>query len=289
MTGYGRALAEVNGVQINISIKTVNNRFLDVRPHLPKQYYPLEEKIIKAAKGMFLRGSCDIYIQRSMSQGRSGLKFSFQTDLAADWLKAYRKSLKSLKIDDTLSAKDLLNIPDFVTWQEDEEISAKESSALLKALDQALKSCLKERQREGQFLQKTCLQHLKDLEKQTTKLRSLRKDLVKDAQTKFQERLDKILTGQEWDQARIAQEVAVLVDKTDVEEELSRLSEHIKNVKNLLSLKEPVGKKLDFYAQELLREVNTIGSKSQSAKITEEVVESKSLVEQLREQIQNIE
>lgn len=289
MTGYGNAKAEVSGVQININIKTVNSRYLDVRPHIPKLYAPIEDKMIKVLKKELQRGTCDIYVQRQVVNSSNKVSFRFQTELAEKWLKAYRQSLRELGIEESIRSQDLWQIPDYMTWQEESSLSASESKAVLAALLKAVKTCQQEREREGRFLKKTCTTHITALQKRVQALKGLRKTFIKEAKAKFEARLEKLGDTEKMEPARVMQEVAVLVDRTDVEEELSRLSEHIKNVKTLLGSKQPAGKKLDFYAQELLREINTIGSKSQSAKITENIVEAKSLIEQFREQVQNIE
>jgi uncharacterized protein (TIGR00255 family) len=290
MTGFGRADITVDGINVDVSIKSVNGRYLDVRQHLPKKYVAFESEIQKAVKKVFVRGTVDIYIQRTMKAGGGLSPIRFQTPVAALWLQEFRKVLKELKISAEVTAQDLLNhVPDFMVSDDLSQVQRKEQQALLKGVTQALEQCLKSRLQEGDFLRKTCLAAMTGLEKNRLALVKLRELFVSEAPTKMQERLKKILGEVELDPQRVLQEVGHMVDRSDIEEELQRFGEHIKNVTSILKNPEAQGKKLDFYAQELLREINTIGSKSQSAKITEIVVSTKNMIEQLREQVQNIE
>lgn len=290
MTGFGQASAQVEGVLIEVSIKSVNGRYLETRPHIPKKFLPCEADLIKSLKKRFSRGTVDIYVQRQSEGAPADVDFSFQNKVAKKWLSEFRKSLKELKVQDNLEARDLIHIPDFMHVREPLGVSDKEKKLLAQVFEKALEACEKERLREGESLRKTCLDHLKNLQKQVKDLRSQREQFIKEAPGRIEAKLQKLLQGAvHMEPSRLLQEVAVLVDRTDIAEELDRLVEHIKNVEDLLQSKGSHGKKLDFYAQELLREVNTIGSKSPSAKIVESVVTAKNIIEQLREQIQNIE
>lgn len=289
MTGYGRADATVDGINMDISVKSVNGRYLDVRVHAPKTYLSLEIEVQKLVKKSFHRGTVDIYVQRTLKdRGTSPVKF--QKSIATSWVKELRQVLKELKIASDITPQDLLNhVPGFVTSEDGFDLPTKEKQAFLKTLQKALESCQKARNTEGDFLRKTCLSYVNELSKNRDSLVKLRDLLVSEAAAKMKERLERIVGSMELDPQRVLQEVGHIVERSDIEEELQRLGEHIKNVAGLLKSPEAQGKKLDFYAQELLREINTIGSKSQSAKITEIVVATKNTIEQLREQIQNIE
>lgn len=291
MTGFGRADSSVGGINLDISVKSVNGRYLDVRPHLPKKYISLESELQKIAKKHFSRGTVDIYVQRTVQASSSGGSVQFQKEAAATWVLELRKILKSLKINGDITARDLLShVPNFMTVTEDtQDVSSKEKQQFLKTLEQAILHCSIAREKEGQFLKKVGLEHAQALSKYREQLLKLRELLVAEAAKKMQDRIEKLMGKIDLDPQRVAQEVAHLVERSDIEEELQRLGEHIKNVTALLKEPSAQGKKLDFYAQELLREINTIGSKSQSAKITEIVVGTKNTIEQLREQIQNIE
>ncbi len=290
MTGFGRADSSASGVSVDISVKSVNGRYLDVRTHLPKKYISLDSEFQKIAKKHFSRGTVDIYVQRSTknAMGLGGVRF--HAPAAAQWVQELRKVLKPLKILGDVTVHDLLaHVPNFLIVDEDSELSDKEKKQVLKTLQQALVSCASAREKEGLFLKNLGLGYAQELIKYRDQLLKLRDTLVAEASQKMQDRIAKIMGKVELDPQRIAQEVAHLVERSDIEEELQRFGEHVKNVSLLFKEATPQGKKLDFYAQELLREINTIGSKSQSAKITEIVVGTKNTIEQLREQIQNIE
>jgi uncharacterized protein (TIGR00255 family) len=290
MTGFGRADSSAGSVNLDISVKSVNGRYLDVRLHLPKKYISLESEIQKIAKKHFSRGTVDIYVQRSAAATASSLGVRFQAKAAAEWVLELRKVVKPLKLSGDVSVSDVLNfVPNFMTVDEEAQLSSKEKQQLLKTLEQAIINCASARAKEGQFLKKLGLEYMQDLTKFRDQLLKLREQLVAEAAEKMQERIAKIMGKIEMDPQRVLQEVAHLVERSDIEEELQRFGEHIKNVVLLFKEASAQGKKLDFYAQELLREINTIGSKSQSAKITEIVVGTKNTIEQLREQIQNIE
>lgn len=289
MTGFGRSSLSVEGVTIEVSVKSVNGRYLEVRPHLPKKYFAFETEILKTIKGCFERGTVDVYIQRTSSQDVVDSELVFKTAAAKKWLADFRKSLRELKLEDNVTARDLLAVPEFLQTQEAAAVGTKEKIALLKVVKKAADLCGDEREREGRFLRDTCLKYIKELQTFCSDIRGLRQGFVESIQPKMEERLKKILENVDVDPVRIVQEAAYQIDKTDIEEEIHRLGEHLKQCAELLSDKVSHGKKLDFYAQELIREINTIGSKSHFAKITERVVLAKNSIEQLREQIQNIE
>lgn len=290
MTGFGRADSLAGGVNLDISVKSVNGRYLDVRAHLPKKYISIENEIQKIAKKYFNRGTVDIFVQRSAQNTVGSLGVRFQAKVASEWVNELRKVLKPLKMSGDVTVRDLLTyVPNFMSMDEDAELTTKEKQQILKTLEQAIVNCASAREKEGQFLKKVGLEYMQDLTKFRDQLLKLREQLIAEASQKMQDRIAKIMGKIELDPQRVLQEVAHLVERSDIEEELQRFGEHIKNVVLLFKEASAQGKKLDFYAQELLREINTIGSKSQSAKITEIVVGTKNTIEQLREQIQNIE
>ncbi len=290
MTGYGHAEISVDGVSLEVRIKSVNGRYLEIRQHLPKIYLPIELEIQKIAKKIFSRGTVDIFVQRTVGTKAQTPEVHFQTKVAEVWLKSFRAELKKLKVAGDVAPQDLLtHIPGYFQMEESQGLSPKEQQGCLKVIEKAMEECQRSREKEGAFLQKVCSGALADLEKNRGSLVTLRDQFVTSAPQKYQDRLQKLLGDVSVDPSRLLQEVGHMVERFDIEEELQRLGEHIKNVKALIVDKTSQGKKLDFYAQELLREINTIGSKSPSAKITEIIVSTKNIIEQFREQIQNIE
>lgn len=289
MTGFGNSSGSFQQLALEVVVKSVNGRYLEVRPHIPRKYLSMESEIIKMCKNAFSRGTVDIHIHFGHQLPKGEVVFN--TTVAKQWMQKAEKAFKELKIKPEFTAQDILNIPDFVQMSEANNITDKEKKLLLQCVEQALEKCQKERAREGMELQKVCLGYTQDFIKMHGQITSERAKFSDEIYKRTKERFEKLLKDQNISasEERLLQEVAHLVEKSDVEEELIRFLEHVRNVEKLLKSKGSDGKKLDFYAQELLREVNTIGSKSQYATITEKVVALKSKIEQFREQVQNIE
>lgn len=289
MTGFGNSKGSIGDFEFEVVIKSVNGRYLEVRPHIPRKYMTLESDIVKLVKQAYARGTVDVHIHFTHQPPKGDVEF--RVDVAKAWLKKATAAFKELKVDVPLTAQDILNIPDFVQVSEAESISEKEKKKVFECVKDALEKCNKERAREGASLQSACLGYTADFAKMHAAIASERSKYSSDLLSRAKEKYEKLLKeyGGELNEDRLLQEVAHLIEKSDVEEELIRFLEHVRNVEKLLKSKTSEGKKLDFYAQELLREVNTIGSKSQYATITERVVALKSKIEQFREQVQNIE
>lgn len=293
MTGYGLCRAQTNEVSLEISIRAVNGRFLETRFHLPRQYFIFESDLKKRLSVYALRGTIDIYISRKLKANQATGKVVINTKLAQEYLKSFKKLAKDLKLNDAIRFDLVSRQNDVIMMEETDGLNPQEMALLKKAFEVALKKFEQEKIREGLALKKDLSKNLKDLQKHILKISKLRDDANKFLQEKFEakikSRLPKELAGQSVDPLRISQEIVIQLEKADINEELIRLTEHLKNFEKLIESSVVEGKKLDFYTQELLREVNTIGSKSQVAGITESVVEAKTLIERIREQVQNIE
>ncbi|MEK6627566.1 MAG: YicC/YloC family endoribonuclease [Bdellovibrionota bacterium] len=293
MTGFGNFRAQSNEVSIEVSIRAVNGRFLETRFHLPRSYFSHEADLKKKFSSLVIRGTVDIYIARKIKSNLSSGKIVVNSKLAQEYFKAFKKLSMDLRISDTIRFEHIAKQPDVIQVEESDMVTNHEVSMLKKAFDAALKKFDIERLREGAALKKDLQKNLKDLHRHILKVTKLREEANKLLQERFESRvkarLPKEVAGQQIDPGRISQEVVIQLEKADINEELIRLAEHIKNFDKLVELTIVEGKKLDFYTQELLREVNTIGSKSQVAGITEAVVEAKTLIERIKEQVQNIE
>lgn len=293
MTGFGLARVQTTETLVEISLRSVNGRFLESRFHLPRAYFQFEVDLKKKLAELIKRGTVDVYIsRRTRIAGESG-RIVINTNLAKEYLKAFRKLSADLKLKEAVRFDLITRQPDVVVAEESDQVAQSEIQALRRAFDLALKKCDAERSREGLALKKDLIKNIKELSKFVQKINKLRDEANKQLQEKFESkfklRFPKDGSAGAVEPQRIAQEILIQIDKTDINEELTRLAEHIKNFERILESQGIEGKKLDFYTQELLREVNTIGSKSQLAGITEAVVESKTLIERLREQIQNVE
>ena len=213
----------------------------------------------------------------------------FNDKLGRLWLKGFKGLVKDLGLSGEISPELLLQVPDLYRVEEDRSLTKAEKNLVQSVLKKAIEACVKERAREGKALKADILGHLRDLEKQQAVILKLRKKSEKFFKEKYALRLQRLQDSEEIDPTRMMHEVALLVEKTDISEELQRLKMHISEVVSLVVKGGRVGKKLDFFAQELLREINTIGSKSAMAEITQSVVQGKSIIEKFREQVQNVE
>jgi uncharacterized protein (TIGR00255 family) len=293
MTGFGTFRMQNNEVSIEVSIRAVNGRFLETRFHLPRGYFPHESDLKKKFASLVIRGTVDVYISRKLKASVTPGRIVVNTKLANEYMKAFKKLAGDLRIKDPVRLDHISKQPDVIQLEETDSITPAELGLLKKSFDQALKKFDFERTREGHALKKDLQKNLKELHKHIQKISKLRdeanKALLERFEAKVKSRLPKEVAGQAMDPQRISQEIVIQLEKADINEEITRLTEHIKNFEKLIELSVVEGKKLDFYTQELLREVNTVGSKSQIAGITESVVDAKTLIERIREQVQNIE
>jgi uncharacterized protein (TIGR00255 family) len=288
MTGFGQARVQGTNVLYEVNIKTVNGRFLEVRFHLPRELVFIEPDLKRALSEKFMRGTVDIFVNRKL-KGHGTAVVTVNEPLAKEYLKAYQQLSKKLKLSFNPSVELLTRQADVVRVEDSVDAVQKEKKWVTQAFAKAVEACDQERKREGAALAKELEKLLSQLESQVGSIDDLREEANKMLQDKFEQKILTRLQGAEIDQQRLMQEVVIQLEKTDINEELQRLKEHIKNYKKLLNSSMAEGKKMDFYTQELLREVNTVGSKSQVAKITQAVVEAKAIIERLREQVQNIE
>lgn len=293
MTGFGVFRSQNNDLTIEVSLRAVNGRYLETRFHLPRVFFPFESELKKKLSGLVLRGTVDIYVSRKLKSQAIAGKIAVNSKLANEYLKALKKLSNDLNIKDAIRLEQISKQPDVIHIEEEDSVHPQELSLLRKTFDAALKKFDAERMREGVALKKDLQKNLKDLQKHVHKVSKLRdeanKILTERFEAKVKSRLPKEVAGQMMDPQRISQEIVIQLEKADINEEIIRLTEHLKNFEKLVESSIVEGKKLDFYTQELLREVNTIGSKSQVAGITEAVVEAKTLIERIREQVQNIE
>lgn len=288
MTGYGTARVQSKDVTVEVSIRAVNGRFLEPRFHLPREFVAFESDLKRILSQTLLRGTVDIFVSRRVKNSASKAQMSINDALAKKYLTAYKHLSKELAVPFQVHLEVIARLPEVIKVEETYELFSGEEKILKKAFTEACKRCDSERAREGKALRKDLEKLLGALDKDVKIINDLRGEANVQLQEKFEQKIRSRLKGNEIDPARLSQEIVMQLEKADINEEISRLTEHIKNYRQLVSSQQAEGKKLDFYTQELLREVNTIGSKSQVAKITQAVVEAKTLIERLREQVQNV-
>lgn len=289
MTGFGVAKSQTKNSLLEVNLRAVNGRFFEPRIHLPREFIGTEAEIRKILEKYFSRGTLDIFIARKSKSEAGGARVQINLPLAKEYLAAYQGLSRGLKLRSQISLESIARQVDVLQISTDSEVTTADKQALLKCLEAACKACDSERKREGKSLRADLTKALDALEAEVQAIQSVREEANENLLHRFEQKIKSRLSGVEFDSARLSQEVVIQLEKSDINEEIQRLREHIKNYRHLLSATEPMGKKLEFYTQELLREVNTIGSKSSVSKLTQIVVEAKTLIERLREQVQNVE
>lgn len=288
MTGFGFHRSTTPESTIEVSVRTVNARFLEPRFHLPRECLTLEGELREILSATIRRGTVDIFVSKK-SRRFPKAKVRFDAHLAREVHGAFGQVAKALKMAPTTTLETVLRWPNVITVEETDDAPASDGKAVIGSFKKALAKCVSERQREGRALRTDMQKHLVHLEKCLKKIQELRAEANEMLQIRMESRLRERLPGLGLEPARIAQEVALWVDRADINEEIERLREHLRLYRQWSRSPYVEGKKLDFYTQELLREFNTIGSKSQFAALTQVVVEAKTTVERLREQVQNVE
>jgi uncharacterized protein (TIGR00255 family) len=287
MTGYGSSLHKDRQLELEIHVKSVNGRFLEVRFHLPKEYAPFENDFRKGFQD-WTRGTVDVYVHRRPAAESKLQTVKLREDNAKHWAKQLKDLGKKLGLKGEINLRDVLQMPFVMEHQDRSSLLKGELKLVAKKLGEARDRCQKLRASEGAVLKKELILQLKNLESKIAQMEPWREEALASSKARLKSRLAAV-AGEELDASRLALETALLIDKMDVREEMVRLTEHVKACRAQIVSDEAKGKKLDFYCQELLREVNTIGSKSQLASLTQVVVDAKSVIEQFREQVQNIE
>lgn len=287
MTGYGSSLTRSRHLEIEVHVKSVNGRFLELRFHLPKEYAPFETDFRKIFS-KWSRGTVDIYVHRKPGSDFRLEGARLRTESARHWAKELRHLAKNIGVTADISLRDVLQMPAVLEHNDRASLRPGELKMVEAQVKQAALKADQFRAREGKMLRKETLGLLKNLEGCIDEMSKWREEAMKSSHQRLKSRLSG-LEVENMDASRLALETALMIDKMDVHEEVVRLREHVKSCRTLAAGGDAKGKKLDFYCQELLREVNTIGSKSQLSSLTQAVVEAKSLIEKFREQVQNIE
>ena len=286
MTGYGRAMRELDGRQLTIELKSVNHRFLDLSFRMPRNLMFLEDDARKLIGARLSRGHVDVFMTyRNM---RSDAR-KVQVDRAL--FDAYASALSSLTdsgVEDDRSLMSIARLPDVLVVTEAEEDQDALRALLKETLDAALSQLIEMRRREGAEMKKDLAFRTDRIEEMTNAVEARYPETVEEYTRRLRASIEELI-GRNVDETRLLTEVAVMADRSAIAEETVRLHAHIAQLRECLEKAEPVGRRIDFLVQELNREVNTISSKSQDVPITQLVVSMKAEIEKLREQLQNIE
>jgi uncharacterized protein (TIGR00255 family) len=288
MTGYGQASWQGRGCRITVELRSVNQRFLEARFNLPREYAPLEGDLRQELQAAVARGKVDVAVNRS---GLSSTTYAVEvnTALARAYVDAWRGVQKSLRLEGAIDLQPLLARPDIVRIVERRPEPEAELQHVQRVFRRALQAFNREREREGAMLRRDMQQRVERLAALHRQLQARAAAAVPDLEARLRQRIDSLAAGVNVTPERLAQEIAVLASRSDVTEEFVRLGSHLAAMRAALRSSEPIGKRIDFLLQEIHREVNTIASKSNDLDITNLTLAARAEIEKLREQVQNVE
>lgn len=288
MTGYGKAEYINGGTSITVEIKTVNNRFLDIIPKYPRCFISLDDAIKKTVQSAMKRGRVELFITYADTED-SGKNVRIDYGLAEQYVKANRELADKFGIESDLTALSLMRLPDVLIEEIDEKSEDELKDNLSSALSEALINLNKMRDVEGEKLKADLLARCDTVERLVIEIDKRAPYIKEFYRSKLEERIKEAVGDVKYDESRLLQEVAVFADKSNIDEELTRLKSHISQFRSICNGDGEIGKKLDFLMQEFNRETNTICSKSNDIEITDTALALKNEIEKMREQVQNIE
>lgn len=288
MTGYGRAEQSTDEMDVAVELKSVNHRYLEFSARVPRNYAFLEERLKRYFQQRVSRGKLDVFVSIDASR-QPGVAVELNEPLA----EAYAAALRRLAVCAGLPEESLLSriaqYPDLMNVRKETPDEEAVWSLVEPAAEEALAAFMRMREAEGQRMKQDVLERLEAILRQVAFVESRSPETVKNYRERIEQKVRELLGDAQVDEQRLLTETALFADKVAVAEETVRLRSHMDQVRALLESGEPVGRKLDFIVQEMNREANTIGSKAQDMEVTRAVVEIKSEIEKIREQIQNIE
>lgn len=288
MTGYGSAKGSVEGQEITVELKSVNNRYLDCSVRLPRNFLFAEDTVKQTVSAGVSRGKVDVFVSAQASQD-SGTVVSVNEELARGYRDAVVRIAETLGLESGLNAFSLARFPDVLTVERRELDKDKAAAALSDITAKAVEEFNAMREREGERLRRDMLGKLETIEGLVSVVEERSPQTVKEYRERLEARLRDILADRSLDEQRVITEAAIFADRTAVDEETVRLRSHIAQFRTMLEEGSPIGRKMDFLVQEFNRESNTIGSKCSDASLAKVVVDLKSEIEKIREQLQNVE
>jgi uncharacterized protein (TIGR00255 family) len=287
MTGFGAGKGSAGDEEIAVEVRSVNHKYCEVKARLPRELGSLEVEVARVVKERLARGGVEVTARRAGNHGSVAPRVD--AHLAEAYARAFAEIQTRLSLPGAATLADVLAADGVIRLEERELNVDAAREALLRGLDRAIEALLAMRGKEGEALARDLSMRLKQVEEIVARVRTLVPRSVEHHRARLEERIAELSRGIPLDPSRLAQEVALFADRTDVTEEIIRLGSHVAQVRSLLAGGEPAGRKLDFIVQEMHREANTIGSKSQSAEVVTEVVSLKAEIERMREQVQNVE
>ncbi len=288
MTGYGRGKYENEGRTYEVEIKSVNNRYSDISIKMPRNISFLEEKTKILISNSIFRGKVDVFIN-FINNSEKGKKIKINEEIAKQYIEELIKLQEETGIINNIGITEIAKMPEVLNIQIEENDENILWQELSECLNNAITSLLLMRENEGEKIKEDIKNRIMYIKDKIEEINEKSTGLVEEYVVKLKKRVDELLKTTIVDETRLAQEIVIYSDKCSIEEELTRLRSHISQFLNLLDESKPIGKKLDFLIQEMNRETNTIGSKANNLEITNLVVDIKTEIENIREQVQNIE
>ncbi len=288
MTGYGGAKGVVEGMNVSVELKSVNNKFLDVNVRMPRGFLFAEEAVRSAVGRHISRGKVDVFLTVDASQSEDTV-VRVNEPLAKAYIDAVRAIAAAHDLPADLTALTVARFPDVLSVEKTEADSDAVAAGLIALMEQALEEYDAMRLREGEKLRQDVETRLSAIESLVAVVEERAPETVEAYHQRLRQKLDAVLEGKDVDEGRVITECAIFADHIAVDEETVRLHSHLAQMRQMLQGGSPFGRKADFLIQEFNREANTIGSKCQNADIAKVVVDLKSEIEKIREQIQNIE
>jgi uncharacterized protein (TIGR00255 family) len=290
MTGYGYGEASAGGVKVQVELSSVNRKQLDVHVALPRAIAALESRVVEVVHETIARGQIAGTVTVGLSESARRKGVHVESALAAAYVKQIRRTAAALGLRDDLTASDLVRLPEVVAYESGQMDFERIWPILSRALKQALGHLVRMRMAEGTALENDLRTRFEQLlPRYLEGIRKLAPAVTEHYRRSLRERLRRAGVGLDPKDPQVLREVVLFAERSDISEEITRLQSHLKQARELLRSKEPVGRTLDFLAQEMLREVNTVASKANDAAIARHVIHFKTELERIREQAQNIE
>lgn len=287
MTAFSKTEAKSNGITAIVEIKTLNGRYLEIQCRVPKTISNKEFNIREILKTQLIRGSVNVYV--TIDYNSVEKPFNLNEDTIIQCYKSLNKVKTRLKLNEPVTLDNVLNFSSYFSDNSSEDNSEIEWKLVYNALREGIKQIQKMRKQEGGQLEKDLKNRIKNIEKSVESIEVLASNRITELREKLRQKVAQLFESDEIDERRIQMEIVLIADKLDISEECVRLHSHLKFFNEAIKSKDAAGRKINFLLQEMNREVNTIGSKSEDVEISKLVIDMKEELERIREQAQNIE
>lgn len=288
MTGFGRAVTDEDGRRLSIEIKSVNHKYLDLSIKEPRKLSFLEPLTRDKIKNSISRGKVEIQVT-FQANSDNAVSVVYNANIAGEYIKSARLMAERYGISPEIKASDIMSLPNVFDLVENEDSEELLTKLYEKTLDEAVKNFCQSREKEGERLKADLLEKLKEMSEIVARIEVREPEIIKEYEGKLDEKVKEVLADSSIDESRILEEVTIYTDRIAIDEEIVRLKSHVKEATDTLTNESAVGRKMDFLAQEMNREANTILSKSTDPEVAHEGVLLKTLIEKIREQVQNLE